>query len=161
MTMISSSPGVDDERTLLPAMKNLSVVPHDPPWHDDLKIGRDTLTIFNRKEGQVDDYMQSQPKITTKMRSKVIDFLVMIHNDFKLYNQTLYLSVSIMDRFLAAEAIPKSELRCVGLTAMLIASKYEEVRGSEIPVIDYLSKIVCLKPPEIVAMEKRILARLK
>lgn len=155
MTMISSSPGVDDERTLLPAMRNLSIVPHDPPWHDDLKIGRDTLTIFNRKEDQVDDYMQSQP------RSKVIDFLVMIHNDFKLYNQTLYLSVSIMDRFLAAEAIPKSELRCVGLTAMLIASKYEEVRGSEIPVIDYLSKIVCIKPPEIVAMEKRILARLK
>ena len=45
-------------------------------------------------------YMQSQSQVNTKMRTILIDWLIQVHLRFNLLQETLYLTVSIIDRFL-------------------------------------------------------------
>lgn len=46
-----------------------------------------------------ENYLQGQ-QITYKMRSVLIDWLVEVHQQFRLLQETLYLTVAIIDRFL-------------------------------------------------------------
>jgi len=46
---------------------------------------------------------------------------------FKLLPETLFLTVNIIDRFLAVTPVTRDKLQLTGITAMLIASKYEEI----------------------------------
>lgn len=50
-------------------------------------------------------------------------------------DETLFLTVNIIDRFLARQTIVRKKLQLVGVTAMLIACKYEEV---SVPVVEDL-----------------------
>jgi len=72
-------------------------------------------------------YMNKQPDINAKMRAILIDWLVEVHLKFKLVPETLYLTVSLIDRFLERKVIPRNKLQLVGVTAMFVACKYEEV----------------------------------
>lgn len=50
--------------------------------------------------------------------------------------ETLYLTINLIDRFLAVHHhIARKKLQLVGVTAMLLACKYEEV---SVPVVDDL-----------------------
>nr|GLL30485.1 G2/mitotic-specific cyclin-2-like [Ipomoea trifida] len=49
---------------------------------------------------------------------------------------TLYLTVNLVDRFLAVEPIRREKLQLVGVTAMLLACKYEEVYAPAI--VDFI-----------------------
>lgn len=72
-------------------------------------------------------YMETQDEITKSMRSELVDELIDVHLRFRLLPETLYLTVNILDRYLLAETnVEKDELRLVGFTALIIASKYEE-----------------------------------
>ncbi|XP_059830004.1 G2/mitotic-specific cyclin-B1-like [Hypanus sabinus] len=70
--------------------------------------------------------------ITGAMRAILIDWLVQVQVKFKLLPETLYMTVSILDRFLQDNPVTKKNLQLVGVTAMFIASKYEEVYPPEI-----------------------------
>lgn len=72
-------------------------------------------------------YIEFQTDIHDKMRSILIDWLVDVHLKFKLRPETLYLTVNIIDRYLARTIVSRGSLQLVGVTAMLIASKYEEI----------------------------------
>lgn len=50
-------------------------------------------------------------------------------------DETLYLTVNVIDRFLAVQPVVKKKLQLVGVTAMLLACKYEEV---SVPVVEDL-----------------------
>ncbi|XP_062468329.1 G2/mitotic-specific cyclin-B1 [Pezoporus occidentalis] len=70
-------------------------------------------------------YLAGQ-EINGKMRAVLIDWLVQVQISFKLLQDTLYLSVAIIDCFLQDNTVSKKMLQLVGVTAMFIASKYEE-----------------------------------
>ena len=78
------------------------------------------------------DYMARQKDINEKMRGVLVDWLIEVHLKFKLLPETLYLTINLIDRFLAKEQISRQRLQLVGVTAMLIASKYEEIYPPEI-----------------------------
>lgn len=61
------------------------------------------------------------------MRAILIDWLIEVHLKFKLRSETLFITVNLIDRFASKENISKSELQLVGVSAMLIAAKYEEI----------------------------------
>ena len=61
------------------------------------------------------------------MREILTDWLIEVHLKFKLLPETLYLTVNLIDRFLSTTQIMRNKLQLVGVTAMLIASKYEEI----------------------------------
>lgn len=47
--------------------------------------------------------------------------------------ETLFLTVNLIDRFLERQVVVRKKLQLVGVTAMLLACKYEEV---SVPVVE-------------------------
>uniref|UniRef100_M4CHP4 Uncharacterized protein n=1 Tax=Brassica campestris TaxID=3711 RepID=M4CHP4_BRACM len=81
-------------------------------------------------------YMENQPDINERMRGILVDWLIEVHYKFELMEETLYLTINLIDRFLAVtQHVPRKKLQLVGVTAMLLACKYEEV---SVPVVDDL-----------------------
>jgi len=64
-----------------------------------------------------------------RMRAVLVDWLVEVQLQFKLLQETLFGTIDIVDRFLAVEGsnVSKSRLQLVGVSAMFLASKVEEV----------------------------------
>lgn len=73
------------------------------------------------------DYMKNQDELEWKMRGILVDWLLEVHTRFRLLPETLFLAVNIIDRFLSNKVVQLERLQLVGVTAMFIASKYEEV----------------------------------
>jgi len=73
------------------------------------------------------DYISHQDDLEWKMRGILVDWLIEVHTRFRLLPETLFLAVNIIDRFLSAKVVGLDRLQLVGVTAMFIASKYEEV----------------------------------
>lgn len=84
---------------------------------------------------QVHDYMIKQTDINAKMRSILVDWLIEVHRKFELTPETLYLTINIVDRFLSIMVVSRRELQLVGISSMLIASKYEEIWAPEVGII--------------------------
>ena len=55
-----------------------------------------------------------------------------VHDKFDLMGETLFLTVNLIDRFLSQQTVVRKKLQLVGLVAMLLACKYEEV---SVPVV--------------------------
>ncbi|BBN67289.1 hypothetical protein Prudu_35S000500 [Prunus dulcis] len=53
-----------------------------------------------------------------------------VHFKFELMQETLYLMVTLLDQYLSQVTIKKDEMQLVGLTALLLASKYEDFLAS-------------------------------
>jgi len=78
--------------------------------------------------------MFKQPDINVKMRGILVDWLIEVHRKFELMPETLYLTINIVDRFLSEKAVSRRELQLVGISSMLIASKYEEIWAPEVVI---------------------------
>ncbi|GAA5904823.1 hypothetical protein JCM5296_005082 [Sporobolomyces johnsonii] len=73
------------------------------------------------------EYMTNQNEVTWKMRGILVDWLVEIHTKFRLLPETIFLAVNIIDRFLSVRVVSLVKFQLVGVTALFIAAKYEEV----------------------------------
>jgi hypothetical protein len=106
------------------------------------------------------NYMSLQRDINERMRAILIDWLVDVHERFRLVPEVLYLTVNIIDRFLSECAVARQKLQLVGVTAMLIASKYEEIYAPEVRDFVYISDRA-YEREEILHMEAVMLNVLK
>merc|ERR1719379_1427202 len=106
------------------------------------------------------DYLEFQPDINAKMRAILIDWLVEVHMKYKLKIETLFLAVNIIDRFLEKKQVTRKKLQLVGVSSMLIASKFEEIYPPEVRDFVYITDNAYLKE-EILQMEIQILTALK
>lgn len=87
-----------------------------------------------------DGYMEKvQNDVTEKMRSILLDWLVEVHLKFKLLPETFYLTVNLIDRYLSKQSINRKYLQLLGVTAMFIACKYEEIYSPEIKDFIYMT----------------------
>ncbi|KAM9545235.1 G2/mitotic-specific cyclin-B2-like [Salvelinus alpinus] len=98
-------------------------------------------------------------EINGRMRALLIDWLIQVHSRFQLLQETLYLTVAILDRFLQVQTIGRKKLQLVGVTAMLLASKYEEMYSPEIGDFVYITDNAFTKA-HIREMEQLILQSL-
>ncbi|RSH92157.1 G2/mitotic-specific cyclin [Saitozyma podzolica] len=73
------------------------------------------------------EYMEKQAELQWKMRGILMDWIVEVHQKFRLLPETLFIAVNLIDRFLSARVVSLVKLQLVGLTALFVASKYEEV----------------------------------
>ncbi|XP_068688073.1 G2/mitotic-specific cyclin-B-like [Montipora capricornis] len=85
------------------------------------------------------NYMSQRTIITEKMRGILVDWLVQVHLRFRLLQETLYTTISILDRFLSVYDVSKENLQLAGVSAMLLASKYEEMYAPEIGDFVYIT----------------------
>jgi hypothetical protein len=67
-----------------------------------------------------------------------MDWLVQVHNRFGLLPETLFLTVNYIDRFLSQKIVSIGKLQLVGATAILVASKYEEINCPSLGEIVYM-----------------------
>jgi len=103
----------------------------NPRSHPHLVLAR--LVVVLQEEWQVDyRYMSHQTNINEKMRMILIDWLVEVHVKYKQQPETLFLAVNIVDRYLSRRLVARGRLQLIGIAAMLIASKYEQVFRSEV-----------------------------
>ncbi|NXM80297.1 CCNB2 protein, partial [Oenanthe oenanthe] len=83
-------------------------------------------------------YLDGRPT-NGRMRAILVDWLVQVHSRFRLLQETLYMCVAIMDRFLQSYPIPRKKLQLVGVTALLVASKYEEILCPDVADFVYIT----------------------
>ncbi|XP_017294052.1 G2/mitotic-specific cyclin-B1 [Kryptolebias marmoratus] len=84
------------------------------------------------------NYLQGQ-EVTGNMRAILIDWLVQVSLKFRLLQETMYMTVGMIDRFLQDHPVPKKQLQLVGVSAMFLASKYEEMYPPEIADFAYVT----------------------
>lgn len=69
------------------------------------------------------DYIEKvQKDVTPNMRGVLIDWLVEVAEEYKLLSDTLYLSVTYIDKFLSLSVLNRQRLQLLGVSSMLIAS---------------------------------------
>jgi len=74
--------------------------------------------------------------VSPAMRTILINWLIEVAEEYKLRRETLFLAVNYVDRFIQLQPnILRNILQLVGITCLLIASKYEEI---EVPRVDEL-----------------------
>ena len=105
------------------------------------------------------DYLADQTEILPKMRGVLIDWLIGVHLQFHLLQETLYTTVAILDRYLQYDVkkISRSKLQLVGVASMLIAAKYEEIYAPEVKDFVYITDRAYTER-DILKMEIRVLA---
>lgn len=68
----------------------------------------------------------------------MVDWMVEVHQKFRLIPETLHLGVNILDRYLERVNVERTKLQLVGVTALLIACKYEEIYPPEVQDCVYI-----------------------
>jgi G2/mitotic-specific cyclin 1/2 len=105
------------------------------------------------------EYMSHQDDLEWKTRGILIDWLVEVHTRFHLLPETLFLAVNVVDRFLSEKVVQLDRLQLVGITAMFIASKYEEVLSPHIANFRHIADDGFTEA-EILSAERFVLATL-
>ena len=102
------------------------------------------------------NYMKEQKEINEKMRSILIDWLIDVHHKFRFSDETLFMTVFIIDRYLSVNQITKLKLQLLGITSLLIACKHEEIDLPKIDDFIYITDNAYVKD-EVIRMENYIL----
>ena len=94
------------------------------------------------------------------MRGILVDWIIEVHLRFKLLPETLFLTINLIDRYLDKTQIMRTRLQLVAVSALLIASKYEDVYPPELRDFVFISDNAYSKE-EILEMERSILITLE
>ena len=78
------------------------------------------------------NFMKNQKEINCRMRAIIVNWMIEVHDRFKLLPDTLFLGVIIFDRYMSIiNDIDKNKLQLIGVISLLIACKYEEIFSPE------------------------------
>ena len=104
-------------------------------------------------------YMSNQSDINHRMRAILIDWLIDVHLKYRLLPQTMYIAVNLIDRYLSMVETKRAKLQLVGVTAMFIACKYEEIYPPELKDFVYITDGAYVKS-DVLKMESKMLSKL-
>jgi len=85
------------------------------------------LLLEEKNISLINEYMKNQEEINEQMRAILVDWLIEVHYNFQLRPQTLYICIQIIDNYLNLIKIKRTKLQLLGITALLIACKYNEI----------------------------------
>ncbi|XP_057210169.1 G1/S-specific cyclin-E2-like isoform X2 [Triplophysa rosa] len=93
------------------------------------------------------------PSVQPKMRAVVLDWLMEVCESYTLHRQTFYLAQDYFDRFMSTQNdVQKDRLQLVGITALFVASKMEEIYPPKIAELAFVTDGACLEE-DILQME--------
>ena len=155
---------IKDPDDLVPIYFNTSTI-------NNVQIPKDYLNVIyynllneekeNRKNFKSEyNYMNNQKEITEQMRSILIDWIIDVHGKFGFCDETLYMTVSIIDRYSSIKKITRNEYQCLGITALMISCKHEEINVPKVEDFIYITDNAYTKQ-EVFNMEIDILDKLK
>ena len=102
------------------------------------------------------DYFLFQCDINEQMRAILIDWLIEVQLKFKLRDETLFLTVILIDKYLSKKLILRSKLQLLGVSAMMIACKQEEILVPHVRDFVYITD-KAYQNEEVLAMEAEVL----
>ncbi|KAG2319828.1 hypothetical protein Bca52824_013041 [Brassica carinata] len=105
-------------------------------------------------------YLSTQTKVSPMTRGILINWLIEVHFKFHLMHETLYLTMNLLDRYLSQVPVQKNEMQLIGLTALLLASKYEDYWHPRIKDLISISAESYTRQ-QILGMERIMLKQLK
>lgn len=73
------------------------------------------------------NYLVHQTDLNDKIREILIDWLHEVSVRFRLQNETMFLCVNLLDRFLSKRIVMRKKLQLVGCVCLFLAAKYEEI----------------------------------
>ena len=95
------------------------------------------INIFNYSSKDLFK-LQDKKYFNEKNRSIIFNWLVRNNHKWRLKDDTLFMAMNIMDRFISKYKVANSEFQLVAIASYLIASKYEDIYP---PYVDELSQI--------------------
>ena len=105
-------------------------------------------------------YMRGQRDINENVRAILVDWIISVHAKFKLLPETLFLTINLIDRYFSLFNVLKSDVQLVGVAALLISTKYEEIYPPNVKDFIYLTDNTYTRA-QILAMEQDILFHLQ
>ncbi|KAI3716815.1 hypothetical protein L1987_67984 [Smallanthus sonchifolius] len=132
---------------------------HTVPWMCSLYAAEiyDNLRVAELKWRPSVNYMKTvQRDITQEMRGILIDWLVEVCEEYTLGAETFYLTVTLIDRYLSKMYIEKQRLQLLGITCMLIASKYEDITAPRVEDFCFITDGTYTRK-EVLDMEHEVL----
>uniref|UniRef100_A0A3B3RL83 Cyclin E1 n=1 Tax=Paramormyrops kingsleyae TaxID=1676925 RepID=A0A3B3RL83_9TELE len=106
-------------------------------------------------------FMERHPHLQPKMRAILLDWLMEVCEVYKLHRETFYLAQDFFDRFMATQRnILKTTLQLIGISALFIAAKLEEIYPPKLHQFAYVTDGACTEE-EILTMELIIMKELK
>ena len=114
--------------------------------------------LFKNEEKYLPDfnYMSNQSDINHKMRAILIDWLIDVHLKYKLVPQIIYIAVNLLDRLLSKNQTDRTKLQLIGVTALFITCKYEEIYPPELKDFVYITDNAYVES-DVLFMEYKIL----
>ncbi|QHN94492.1 putative cyclin-A3-1 [Arachis ipaensis] len=129
------------------------------PVASDIYVYLRKMELEMNRRPRVDYLERIQKDVTANMRGILVDWLVEVAEEYKLLSDTLYLSISYIDRYLSMNRVTKPYLQLLGVSSMLIAAKYEEINPPHVEEFCFITDNT-YKKSEVVEMEANILKSL-
>ena len=107
----------------------------------------------------VHTYMKSQKEINDQMRSILVDWIIDVHHKFGFTDETLFMTILIIDRYCSCEEITRIKYQCLGITALMIACKHEEINVPKVEDFIYITDNAYTRE-EVFKMENDVLSKL-
>jgi hypothetical protein len=84
------------------------------------------LKSKEKETHKLNNYVATHKTVSEQSRAKLIDWLSELHYKYKMFPETIFTVVSLVDQYLSAKEVPLSELQLVGVASLYIAAKFEE-----------------------------------
>lgn len=118
------------------------------------------LTDLEEKYPIEEDHLRKQVVVTGRMRATLIDWLAEVQKQFSFVLETFHLTVGIIDRYLqVVPNVQRNQLQLVGVTAMFMASKYEEIHVPDVSDFVYVTDNAYTKD-DVFRCEREIMLKL-
>ena len=106
--------------------KNDKYIKYAEEYSDD--ILKNILLEEKNSEIKISDsYFKFQTDINYKMRAILIDWLIDVHLKFNFKPETLYITIHLIDSYLSLKKIERRNFQLLGVAALLIACKQNEI----------------------------------
>jgi hypothetical protein len=151
-------------RTSLSEFCRVLAAMHRPSTHSSFsleELAQVTQSLLAaEKRVKIRNMEEVQTVVTGRMRHILTDWIVDVCSKFALCQETLHLSLALVDRYLMVQRIAKQELQLLGVSAIFIASKYEMVYPPELKEFVYIAACTYTRE-EIIRMERQLFVTLE
>ncbi|XP_052865976.1 G1/S-specific cyclin-E [Anopheles cruzii] len=105
-----------------------------------LMCRKDDLSWLDREPNMFDKH----PSMVPRMRSILLDWLSEVCEVYKMHRETYYLALDFIDRYLSRKTEQKkTHLQLLGITALFVAAKVEEIYPPKLAEFAYVTDGAC------------------
>ncbi|XP_038070026.1 G1/S-specific cyclin-E-like [Patiria miniata] len=108
-------------------------------WADSAEVWR---VMLEKENNYVHNtrVLDRHPSLEPRMRTILLDWLIEVCEVYRLHRETFYLAADFVDRYLSkASNLPKTKLQLIGITALFIAAKLEEIYPPKLAEFAYVT----------------------